>query len=124
MQRTDKMFPDTLPTGSPMPLQLRYPTAYETLVNHLEQLGLQVFDVKAEVLESGSTVQVRVSYGDFLSTSDHLNTRRDSLESLSDEVKSFLSKCADKCHETLKARYNRDMGIESHRLARTNRTTW
>ncbi|QQE80114.1 hypothetical protein [Alicyclobacillus sp. SO9] len=99
-------------------LQLRYPQVHRQLIEEFQKIGLQSYDVKAEVLEqiTGATdspneITIRIRFGETFTEFKDLTLNKNLETAEFESITKFLKECAQSAHETLKNEYKRSMNI-------------
>lgn len=103
-------------------LQLQYPHLHQVLIWKFQQVGLQSYDFKAEVLESVAgtrknpqEITLRVQFGETFTKHEDLTLLKDLVSPDNEAILKFFEHSAQSAHETLKDEYKESMNVGSRK---------
>lgn len=89
------------------PLRLRYPAVYQDLIEKLNKVGLQPYDVIADItdLECQEQVLVRIRFGRMYQRSMEQAFYEERMHEIGNEILDFLDQVVRACQQTNVAEY-------------------
>lgn len=92
-----------------IPLRMAAPAVYDSLMQTLDDLHVQPYDVKADAVKEDNGLLLTVRFGEeFRQTLTHFFTY-ESLKKMDDEVTVFFKEIKEACHKALMSEYFQTM---------------